>query len=247
MIKQDMVIDTVASGVSDDRSEEGVLRMGQGQGITADEQARRRLRSKQPARRSLTDDEAVSRRLKREATFVAIKEEILRTVPERRPDLEQAHKFYASIRTTRSPESTQASRMVEINKLKGGVEKRPWLQADKCSMRVGWTNSTRKSRDTWSRISRTHVIRRLFAAASVTAVGRVVEYKAVLQNNNMFTFDVTSAYTHAWEDGFVFLEPPPEEIEEHGDCVWRSLRCRWASQGCKIVAGAFRRHPQKRA
>ena len=23
---------------------------------------------------------------------------------------------------------------------------------------------------------------------------------------------------------FVFLEPPLEEIEEHGDCVWRSIR-----------------------
>ena len=40
----------------------------------------------------------------------------------------------------------------------------------------------------------------------------------------MFTFDVTSADTHAWEDELVFLEPPPEEIEEHGDCVWRSIR-----------------------
>ena len=40
----------------------------------------------------------------------------------------------------------------------------------------------------------------------------------------MFTFDVTSTYTHAWEDELVFLEPPPEEIEEHGDCVWRSIR-----------------------
>ena len=40
----------------------------------------------------------------------------------------------------------------------------------------------------------------------------------------MFTFDVTSAYTHAWEDELVFLEPPPEEIAEHGDCVWRSIR-----------------------
>ena len=35
---------------------------------------------------------------------------------------------------------------------------------------------------------------------------------------------MTSAYTHAWEDELVFLEPPPEEIEEHGDCVWRSIR-----------------------
>ena len=64
----------------------------------------------------------------------------------------------------------------------------------------------------------------MFAAASATAVGRVVEFKAVIQNYSMFTFDVTSAHTHAWEDGLVFLEPPPEEIEEHGDCVWRLIR-----------------------
>ena len=61
----------------------------------------------------------------------------------------------------------------------------------------------------------------MFAGA---AVGRVVELKAVLQNYCMFTFDVTLAYTHAWEDALVFLEPPPEEVEEHGDCVWRSIR-----------------------
>ena len=64
----------------------------------------------------------------------------------------------------------------------------------------------------------------MFAAASDTSVGRVVEFKVVIQNYSMFTFDVTSAYTHAWEDELVFLEPPPEEIEEHGDCVWRSIR-----------------------
>ena len=55
----------------------------------------------------------------------------------------------------------------------------------------------------------------MFAAASDTAVGRAVEYKAVLPNYSMFTFDVTSAYTHAWDDELVFLEPQPEEIEEH--------------------------------
>ena len=59
----------------------------------------------------------------------------------------------------------------------------------------------------------------MFAAASDTAVGRVVEFKAVIQNYSMFTFDGTSAYTE-----LVFLEPPPEEIEERGDCVWRSIR-----------------------
>ena len=64
----------------------------------------------------------------------------------------------------------------------------------------------------------------MFAAASDTAVGRVLEFKAVIQNYSMFTFDVTSSYQHAWEDELVFLEPPPEEIEEHGDCVWTSIR-----------------------
>ena len=69
----------------------------------------------------------------------------------------------------------------------------------------------------------------MFAAASDTAVGRVVDFKAVLQNYSMFTFDVTSAYTHAWEDELVFLEPPPEVIEEHGDCVSRSIRVTFGS------------------
>ena len=46
-----------------------------------------------------------------------------------------------------------------------------------------------------------------FAAASDTVVGRVVEFKAVPQNYSMFTFDVTPAYTHIWEDELVFLEP----------------------------------------
>ena len=35
----------------------------------------------------------------------------------------------------------------------------------------------------------------MFAAASDTAVGRVVVFKAAIQNYSMFTFDVTSAYT----------------------------------------------------
>ena len=33
----------------------------------------------------------------------------------------------------------------------------------------------------------------IFAASTDTVMGRVVEFKAVLQNYSMFTFDVTSA------------------------------------------------------
>ena len=108
VVDQSIVMDSGTARVSDEGTD-------QEEGISAEKQARRRLRSKQPARRSLTDDETVSKRLKREATIAAIKQEILKTVAER-PDLEQAHKFYSSIRTLRSPESIHASRKVEINK-----------------------------------------------------------------------------------------------------------------------------------
>ena len=57
----------------DGRADQGVLRMDQGKGISEEEQARRRLRSKQPDRRSLTDDETVSKRMKRETTIAVIK------------------------------------------------------------------------------------------------------------------------------------------------------------------------------
>ena len=109
VIEQNIVMDSGNARVSDDGAHQGVLRMGQEEGVSAEEQARRRLRSKQPARRSLTDDATVSKRRKREATIAAIKQEILKNCTER-PDLEQAHNFYASIRTLRGPESIHASR-----------------------------------------------------------------------------------------------------------------------------------------
>ena len=115
VIEQNIAMDAGTARVSDDGANQGVLRMDQEEGISAEEQVRRRLRSKQPARRLLTDDEAVSKRLKREATSAAVKEEILKAATER-PDLEQSHNFYASIRALRSRESIHASRMVEINK-----------------------------------------------------------------------------------------------------------------------------------
>ena len=107
---------------------------------------------------------------------------------------------------------------------RNGVGQRPWLQAGKYFRLAGWTIRSWRSQGTWSRISRNTRDPTVFAAASDTAVGRVVECKAVLQDYSMFTFDVTSAYTHAWEDELVFLEPPAEEIEEQGDCLWISVR-----------------------
>ena len=144
---------------------------------------------------------AVSKRQKREATIAAIKEEILKTVPKERPDLEQAHKSYASIRTARSAESIQASRMVEINKWRErGVEKR-WSRAEAVAsggkiFPARWADDQHKEKSRY--VVKEFANTRdptMFAAASDTAVGRVVEYKAVLQNCSMFTFDVTSAYT----------------------------------------------------
>ena len=183
---------------SDGRGDQGVLRMDQEEGISAEEQARRRLRSQQPDRRS--DDETVSKRMKRETTIAVIKQKTLKTVEER-PDLEQAHKFYSSIRTLRSPESIHAPRMVEINKWRErGVIERWSRQA---AMATGGQLFNARWVDEQHKEKSRHVVKdfantrdpTMFAAASDTAVGRVVEFKAVIQNCSMFTFDVTSAST----------------------------------------------------
>ena len=84
VIDQSIVMDSGTARASDG-ADQVVLRMDQEEGISAEEQARRRLRSKQPARRSLSDDETVSKRLKREATNAAIKQEILKIAAERGP------------------------------------------------------------------------------------------------------------------------------------------------------------------
>ena len=227
--RDSIVMVSETARASDDRADQGVMRMDQEEGISEEEQARRRLRSKQSARQTLTDGETVSRRLKREATIATIKQEVLKTVAERL-ELEHAHEFYSSIRTLRSPESIQASRMVEINKWRErGVVERWSRQAAIATggkfFNARWLDEQHKEKSRY--VVKDFANTRdptMFAAARDTAVGRVVEFKAAIQNYSMFTFDVTSAYTHAWEDELVFLEPPPEEIEEHGDCVWKSIR-----------------------
>ena len=200
--------------------------------MTVDDLKRRRLKGKQSVQSSAT----TSKSLKREATIAAINDEIFNAVSEERLDLEQAHNFYASIRTTRSIESIRASRMVEINKWKerGVIER--WSRADAVAsggkiFQARWVDDPfkEKSRYVVKKFANTKDPT-VFAEASDTAVGRVVEYKAVLQEYSMFTFDVMSAYTHAWEDEFVFLELPQEEIEEHGDCLWRSVRVIYGRQ-----------------
>ena len=148
--------------------------------------------------------------MKREATIAVIKQKILKTVEER-PDLEQAHNF-TSIRTLRSLESIHASRLVEINKWRErGVIERWCRQAAMATggqlFNARWVDEQHKEKSRYvvNDFANTRDPT-MFAAASDTAVGRVVAFKAVIQNYSMFTFDVTSAYTHAWEDELVFLD-----------------------------------------
>ena len=175
---------------------------------------------------SIVTDSGTARTSQQRATIATIKQEVLKIVTER-PELEHAHEFYSSIRTLRSPESIHASRMVEINKWRerGVIERWSRQAAGGQLFNARWAEEQLKEKSRY--VVKDFANTRdptMFAAASDTAVGRVVVFKAVTQNYSMFTFDVTSAYTHAWEDELVFLEPPPEEIEEHGDCVWRSIR-----------------------
>ena len=146
-----IVMGSETARASDDRADQGVMRMVQEEGISEEEQARRRLRSKRSAQQTLADDETVSKRLKREATIATIKQEVLKTVAERH-ELEHAHEFYSSIRTLRSPESIQASRMVEINTwrereelLKGGVVKQRLQQGDKI-FNARWVDEQHKEK-----------------------------------------------------------------------------------------------------
>ena len=73
VIDKCIVMDSGTARASDG-ADQGVLSMDQEEGISTEEQA---------------DDETVSKRLEREATIAAIKQEILKTAAER-PDLEQA-------------------------------------------------------------------------------------------------------------------------------------------------------------
>ena len=164
VIEQNIVMDSGTARASDDRS-----RPRSDENGSRRRDFRRRTSTMKIEKQTvtLTDDETVSKRLKREATIATIKQEVLKMVAER-PELEHAHEFYSSIRTLRSPESIQASRMVEINKwrereeelLNGGVVMQRLQLEENFSMHAGWMNSTRRSHDMWSRTSRTHVIRR---------------------------------------------------------------------------------------
>ena len=180
-----IVMDSETARASDDRADQGVMRMDQEEGISEEEEARR-LRSKQSAKQTLTDDGTVSKRLKQEATIATIKQEVLKTVAER-PELEQVHDFYSSIRTLRSPESIQTSRMVEIYKWRErGVVERWSRQAAIATggqiFNARWVDEQHKKKSRY--VVKDFANTRdptMCAATSDTAVGRVVEFKAVIQ------------------------------------------------------------------
>ena len=93
--------------------------------------------------------------------------------------------------------------MVEINEWKERRVIERWSQADAMAS-GGKIFQARRVDDPFKEKSR-YVVKEfantrdptVFVAASDTAVEEVVECEAVLQDYSMFTFDVTSAYTHA--------------------------------------------------
>ena len=69
VIEQDTVMDAGTAKLSDDRTDQGVLRMDQEEGISAEEQARRRLRSEQRETMIEAIRQAILKTVKREASF----------------------------------------------------------------------------------------------------------------------------------------------------------------------------------
>ena len=67
--------------------------------------------------------------------------------------------------------------------------------------------------------------RRCFAAASEHSCGETrLSARWCSHTTVCSRSDVDVGVYACWENELVFLEPPPEEIEEHGDCLWRSVR-----------------------
>ena len=64
----------------------------------------------------------------------------------------------------------------------------------------------------------------VFSPASDAAAVRAVEMVAVERDFDLFTFDVTSAFPHAWEQDLIFIWPPSEYIAVHGPCLWQCVR-----------------------
>ena len=124
--------------------------------------------------------------------------------------------------------------------LKGGVDKQRWQQEDKCSMHAGWMNNTRRCHDSWSNQNFANTRDpTMLAAASDTAVGKVVEFRPVLHTNSKCTFGVRSAYTHAWEDELVFWNRHRKRLRNTVIVCGGRTECLWTPQGCKVVEGAL--------
>ncbi len=64
----------------------------------------------------------------------------------------------------------------------------------------------------------------VFEAASDVSTTRLLDYKAAKCGYPTLVFDVTSAHMHANKDELVFLEPPEEEVEEYGVCLWQAVK-----------------------
>ena len=136
---------------------------------------------------------------------------------------------YADI-VLRSPESIVESRQVEIDKwMERGVVER-WPRSDVESqgyevVSARWVDDPYKEKSRY--VIREFAKKRdatVFAAASDPSLSRLVELKALQNDYPTFSFDVTSAYTHAEEKEMFFFEPPPEDAEKHPGMVWRALR-----------------------
>ena len=130
VIDQSIVTDSGTARVSDERADQGVLRMDQ----------------EEPTEKrgdNCSDQTRDSQNCCREARYKFYAS--IRTLR----NLESIH----------AREKWRSTSGEKEELLKSGVDKQRWQQGDKCSMHVGWMNNTKRSHDMWSKTSRTHVIR----------------------------------------------------------------------------------------
>ena len=177
----------------------------------------------------MAPDEQPSKRL-RKKMVAAVKEQVISEyVPHTPP--EQLHMTKGVVmKQERSEASVRASRHVEIEKWHSRKVVLRWNRDD--AMKTGakifssrWVDHPKDDKSRYCiREFNTGRDDNVFAAASDSSTSRLIEFKASKNGYCSYLFDVTSAFTHADEDELIFLEPPEEEKEVYGDCLWQALK-----------------------
>ena len=128
----------------------------------------------------------------------------------------------------RSAESIRLSRMAEVTDLESRGRAKRWNRQEANAtgalyLTGRWVDDPTKEKSRYTvREFAKHKNASVASPTPHVVADAVIEHKALRDGVPMFVFDVRSAFRTSIEDEPVFIEPPPEVLEEE-DCVWQSV------------------------